>query len=254
MKRLTFGTALIPMFLVSLMASRVAAQRGSSHIGHAGPSSPHAGTPHSSTPRMPSQRSIPPPVMLSQPYPLISALPSTPILPSPAPSLFNATPRTYRPRRGSSFSTGGYALPFYGSVAEPDVTSAAPAVADPSFSGFLFLEVEPASAQILVDGVPLGAVRDFRRFGLSLRVGPHRVELRAPGFDASTFEVNIVAGLPTRYHGDLPRVQQAVAAPAHPPETFYVIPGCYMGNQPPRERLLPPGCDIARAKAINGVR
>ena len=63
--------------------------------------------------------------------------------------------------------------------------------------------------------------------------------------------MNIVAGVPTRYRSDLPRVQQAVAVPPHAPETFYVIPGCYMGNRPPRERSLPPGCDIARVKAIN---
>ena len=31
------------------------------------------------------------------------------------------------------------------------------------------------------------------------------------------------------------------------PATFYLIPGCYMGNVPPKEANLRPTCDPARA-------
>jgi hypothetical protein len=29
--------------------------------------------------------------------------------------------------------------------------------------------------------------------------------------------------------------------------TFYLVPGCYMGNVPPEEANLPATCDLARA-------
>jgi hypothetical protein len=33
--------------------------------------------------------------------------------------------------------------------------------------------------------------------------------------------------------------------------TLYVIPGCYLGNRPPRAQSLPPGCDIKRSRTIS---
>jgi len=44
-----------------------------------------------------------------------------------------------------------------------------------------------------------------------------------------------------------PREPQRVAV-AHGPDTFYVIPGCYAGNLPPRLERLPKGCDVARMR------
>jgi hypothetical protein len=37
-------------------------------------------------------------------------------------------------------------------------------------------------------------------------------------------------------------------AEAHGPDTFYVIPGCYLGNRPPAPERLPKGCDLAKLK------
>jgi hypothetical protein len=34
------------------------------------------------------------------------------------------------------------------------------------------------------------------------------------------------------------------------PDTFYVIPGCYAGNHPPRPARLPKGCDPAKLQEI----
>jgi hypothetical protein len=33
--------------------------------------------------------------------------------------------------------------------------------------------------------------------------------------------------------------------------TFYLIPGCYMGNVPPKEANLPATCDITRAVSFS---
>jgi len=33
-------------------------------------------------------------------------------------------------------------------------------------------------------------------------------------------------------------------------DTFYVIPGCYLGNLPPRDGSVPPGCDLKKARTI----
>jgi hypothetical protein len=42
-----------------------------------------------------------------------------------------------------------------------------------------------------------------------------------------------------------PIAQPALPAPA--PTTIYVVPGCYVGNVPPREVALPAGCDARNA-------
>jgi hypothetical protein len=49
----------------------------------------------------------------------------------------------------------------------------------------------------------------------------------------------------------------AVAAPAAPPPTvpvthkaFYIIPGCYLGDVPPKDASLPPTCDVGNARTF----
>jgi len=34
------------------------------------------------------------------------------------------------------------------------------------------------------------------------------------------------------------------------PDTYYVIPGCYAGNRPPKPARLPKGCDAAKLQEI----
>jgi len=206
----------------------------------------------------------------------IDAQSSSPSDPPPAvpPSPFAADANTYAPRYGeksrplkpggpgSPGSPGSYVLPFYVTgdtrvnVESPEAQRPAAIVVETL--GRLFLNVEPATAQVLVDGIVAGTVADFRGTGLLLPVGLRRVELRAPGFEGATFDINIVVGQPARYRGDLPAVRRIFIEPAAPttrrgPDTFYVIPGCYAGNRPPRERSLPRGCNIARTRAITGT-
>jgi hypothetical protein len=48
----------------------------------------------------------------------------------------------------------------------------------------------------------------------------------------------------------LPAPTPAVAVPDDRESTFYVIPGCYLGNVPPEEVTLPATCDRTRVTTI----
>jgi hypothetical protein len=67
------------------------------------------------------------------------------------------------------------------------------------------LNVEPASAQVYVDGFYVGSVADFSdpRPGLSLPLGWHRLEFRAPGFLTPAINVTIGLDRTTTYEGKL---------------------------------------------------
>jgi hypothetical protein len=46
-------------------------------------------------------------------------------------------------------------------------------------------------------------------------------------------------------------LQESTPPPVlHHPDTFYVIAGCYVGNQRPRQEQLPKGCDVSKMKAV----
>lgn len=121
--------------------------------------------------------------------------------------------------------------------------------------GGLRFETSPGWAQVFADGNYVGIVDDFGLRGrpLDLTVGPHHVELRATGYVAVTFDVNIAANQVARYRGDVqplltatPPVPSA-ATVAAAPQKYYVIPNCYAGNRPPA-RPLPRGCSIAQMR------
>jgi PEGA domain len=79
-----------------------------------------------------------------------------------------------------------------------------------SASGGLNFEVSPAVAEVYVDGIYMGTVQDFSADDEPLRVAPgsHRIELRAPGYRTSTFDVNIAVGQVTPYQGALERLRR----------------------------------------------
>jgi hypothetical protein len=85
--------------------------------------------------------------------------------------------------------------------------------------------------------------------------GLRHVELRSQGYESAVFDITIASNQPAVYRGDLTPVRTAAgtAAPVirRGSDTFYVISGCYLGNRPPREVSLPPGCDIKRSRTIN---
>lgn len=93
---------------------------------------------------------------------------------------------------------------------------------------------------------------------VDLDAGAHRIEVRADGYEPLVLTARIIAGRTTTYRGALvpvtpgpPSAATPAEAPPAPaqnaaPQTFYLIPGCYMGNIPPEQVRLPANCDTSR--------
>lgn len=135
-------------------------------------------------------------------------------------------------------------------------------------TGSLRLDVEPSSVlQVYVDGYYVGTPDDLNG-ELELEAGPHKIEIRAQGYEPLSFDVKIVAARSITYRGVLTPIEagrkpgttavtphadpvqtglkpDATTAPATP-TTFYLIPGCYVGNVPPKDARLPATCDQSR--------
>ena len=116
-------------------------------------------------------------------------------------------------------------------------------------TGSLVLMVEPATAQVFVDGYGFGTPDAFdgQRGELALEPGPHKVELFAPGYESVTLEVRIIPNQTVKYLNAM-KPLAPVSPPAAPgqPKTIYVIPGCYLGDVLPKEAHLPATCDVSR--------
>ena len=95
---------------------------------------------------------------------------------------------------------GGYGYP-YGGYGYTQVTNL-------PGDGALRLKVKPRDAQVFVDGYYVGIVDDFDGVfqRLHLEPGPHRIEVRAPGFETLTFDVRIRWDDTTTFEGDLRRL------------------------------------------------
>jgi len=91
-------------------------------------------------------------------------------------------------------------IPVSGAVDVPQYEAAPPE----DGSGSVRLEVQPAFAQIFVDGEYVGTVEDFQSAaGLMIAAGVHRVEFRAPGYEPLVVDVRIAAGRRITYRGVL---------------------------------------------------
>ena len=126
--------------------------------------------------------------------------------------------------------------------------------------GTLRLEVEPeAVLELYVDGYYVGTPADFNG-EVALEAGPHIIEIRAPGYDTLQLDVNIAPDRSITYRGSLapasvppppsPTVQTLPDVAPRTPTTFYFIPGCYMGNVPPKDAGLPATCDQSRVITV----
>jgi hypothetical protein len=192
-----------------------------------------------------------------------------PLVP-PAPSsalnrtdVFRATPQTYapqfdRPSRPNRFRVngGGFVVDSFGYISQPE--SGSPALdrymREREAIGYLTIDVGPDDAQVYIDGLYAGTVADFRRGGRALDAGPHRVEIRAEGYEPHAVELRIRANDTLAYRGTLSkreqRTEQRVTAT---PKTFYVIPRCYAGTTRPRAEQLPAGCRMANLRTVPPV-
>jgi hypothetical protein len=123
---------------------------------------------------------------------------------------------------------------------------------DQSLIGGLSLDVGSQDADVYVDGFFVGRLEDFAADGLPLRAGRHWIDLRADGYETLTIPVDIIGGQLARYRGELAVARPALVNPAPPAgsQTMYVIPGCYAGNRPPVESVLPKGCDIGALRTL----
>ena len=132
-------------------------------------------------------------------------------------------------------------------------------------SGRLRLELRSGiDPQIYVDGYYVGMLSDVGG-ELTLDAGGHTIELREEGYENLHVDVRISPDEVVTYRGELKPVsgrgadlpasgadlqgpRADVAPPA--PTTIYMIPGCYVGNVPPKDAGLPAGCDQNRAVAF----
>ena len=245
----------------SLTEAQTAPSPGATGVMHGTPGASRGGSPgatiRQNAPQPPSRPAGPP----------ASPLPRDLVPPAPPsaldrPDLFRAGPRTYTPRGSGQRFYGGYGSGYgyvtdpFGYVSQPDSSSRLTEyMRDGRGEGYLRVELEPDTARVYVDGLYVGTVGDFRRSGRALDAGPHRVEIRAEGFEPLSFDVQIRANDMLSYRGTLSRIEQRTELrPATAPKTFYVIPRCYAGDVRPRADQLPPGCQIARLREVPPVK
>ncbi len=176
-------------------------------------------------------------------------------------SPFDARRGTYtrlQPFVGIPYGYGGYGygydVPAYGDSYVPESTydKLYRTPEPPITEGALVLDVTPLTAMVFVDSGYVGNVEDLQTRGITLSAGRHWLDLEAPNYDRKTIEVTIRAGEPLRYRFDMTPTRRAdfIAAPPPPPQTMYMIAGCYAGNRPPVAANLPSGCDIAKVRVI----
>jgi hypothetical protein len=155
-----------------------------------------------------------------------------------------ASPHQHGRRHGE----GAY---FYWPVMMFEVAPPVPApesrpIEQPPAPGRLILDVEPDTAQVFADGYYVGVPDDFgaARGGGLIEAGPHRIDISATGYEPVTLDLRVTAGQSMTYRAVLKPNPPSVSVA---PTTFYLIPGCYMGNVPPKDAHLPATCDVARA-------
>ena len=167
-------------------------------------------------------------------------------------------PRYGRPHGGANVVFVPYAVP----VVEREVViqrevvaeAAVPVVEQPALAR-LILDIHPPTAQVFADGYYIGMPEDFRfeHGGAVLEPGPHRIDILARDYEPVSFDVNLTRGQSATFRHILTPIlsppqpaPDATALAEKQPVTFYLIPGCYMGNVPPKDANLPATCDIAR--------
>ena len=74
--------------------------------------------------------------------------------------------------------------------------------------GSLRLKVKPREATVYADGYDVGRVDDFDGMFQRLHIepGPHRIEIRADGYETLEFEVRLLPDKTTTYEGELKRL------------------------------------------------
>ena len=102
---------------------------------------------------------------------------------------------------GSYGGSGSYGA--YGGTSDPQTSSGS------AEEGSIHLKVKPRDASVFVDGYYVGLVDDFDGVfqKLHMEAGPHRLEVRAPGYETLTFDVRVEPDKTTTYKGELRKIQ-----------------------------------------------
>ena len=205
-------------------------------------------------------RTVANPVPSPQPGLRSASLPDRTVsnpVPAPRSDIFLAGPDTYAPRFDQVFPTPPPGLIFpgvylpWGPWATGPVDYSRGVV--PAY-GYLQLQMQPVTALVYIDGLYVGSVDDLRA-GRPLEAGPHRLEIRAPGYQSISIDIRIDRGQTTIYRTDLTSASVAPVVPAvaAAPKTFYVIPGCYAGDRRPEGQRLPKGCQVSNLFSVPPV-
>jgi hypothetical protein len=153
--------------------------------------------------------------------------------------------RRYRYPKGPYWPAVVYGVPEY--IAPDPEPVATPVVEQRVRTGRLILDAQPESAQVFVDGYYAGVPEDFdaARGGGVLEAGEHQIDVTAAGYESIGVLLRLAPDQTITYRGVLKKIPPAAAKTG--PTTFYLIPGCYMGNIPPKDARLPATCDLGRA-------
>lgn len=169
-------------------------------------------------------------------------------------------------RRGRSGPNVVYVVPYGWGLPAAPAPVPAPTAEVVEATGTLWLDIEPRGlGEVYIDGYLAGTTLDVRG-SITLDAGAHRVEVRAEGYRPMGVEVRIEAGgavtlrrtlqplpaapePPAAGPQALPAARPAAAAPI-PRKPFYYIPGCYLGDVPPKDAGLPPTCDQSKTVII----
>ena len=125
-------------------------------------------------------------------------------------------PYYYRYRRGLSvnlygghpygypYSAYGYSPYSYGPYGYGRLPAGYVAVAPGIPYGGVRIEGAPRDAQVFADGYYVGIVDDFDGAfqRINLEAGPHRIEIRAPGYPPAAFDVRVEPGQTITYHAN----------------------------------------------------
>jgi hypothetical protein len=129
-----------------------------------------------------------------------------PAYPPPVSYPQSAYPQSAYPQ--SAYPQSGYPQSAYPSAAYPQSAPGSIGVQPgQANSGGVSFDITPGDAELIVDGNDVGTVDQFTPTSqpLGLTAGRHRVEIRAPGYQTVSLDVNIVAGQVIPYQGNLER-------------------------------------------------
>jgi PEGA domain len=202
-------------------------------------------------PRSPVSRLVAP-FQTVAPFPNVAPL-SGPLRSGLNPPLTGGTRDLFRVPPGQF----AYGFQFYPAYAYGGYTTPPPddqTQNQPLATGSVRLQATPGSAEVYVDGYYTGTVDDVEaRRGLTLPAGPHTIELRSRGYDPVAVAIRVLPNDVVTYRATLDAQRPpAVNVPRNPEaaSTIYVIPGCYMGNVPPRKDRVGAGCDVTQARIV----